>query len=196
MSWTVPGTLLQIPREEAGGIADRFGSMFLAGGMVLSQISQLTGLAPYTVQNWVKRGFLSPPVRKRYSMRQLCRILNINTLKGVLPMERICGLLGYVNGRLDDESDDLIDDAALYFLFVRLAADTPTDADGVPRSDAVEAALASYAEPYAGAKQRVARVLRLMLTAYGAACLRDAAESQLAALEAEQPITNKGENAL
>ena len=37
-------------------------------------------------------------------------------------MEKICGLLTYVNGHLNDESDDLIDDSELYFIFVQLAA--------------------------------------------------------------------------
>ena len=47
----------------------------LAGGMVLGQIASLTGLEPHTVQNWVKRGFLSNPVNKRYSCNQFCRIV-------------------------------------------------------------------------------------------------------------------------
>ena len=107
MNWTIPGTVLQAPRQEAERIEDVFSSMFLAGGIVLSQVSAITGLEPYTVQNWVKRGFLVPPVRKRYTLRQLCRIININMLKAALPMEEICGLLGYINGHLNDESDDL-----------------------------------------------------------------------------------------
>ena len=117
MKWIVPGTVLEIPRKDAEHIEDVFSAMFLAGGIVLSQVSNITGLEPYTVQNWVKRGFLAPPVRKRYTLRQLCRILNINMLKNALPMERICGLLAYVNGELSDESDDLIGDEELYFMF-------------------------------------------------------------------------------
>ena len=97
MKWRIPGTVLQIERENADGVEEIFSSMFLAGGMVLSQVSNITGLEPYTVQNWVKRGFLSPPQHKRYSMNQLCRILHINMLKSVLPLEQICGLLSYIN---------------------------------------------------------------------------------------------------
>ena len=122
MKWTIPGTVLQIRREDADSVEELFSSMFLAGGMILGQVASVSGLEPYTVQNWVKRGFLSAPQRKRYSMRQLCRILNINMLKSVLPLERICGLMGYINGELDSEEDDIIDDAQLYFLFVKLAA--------------------------------------------------------------------------
>ena len=95
MNWTIPGTTLVIPRSEAGQIQARFQSMFLAGGMVLSQVTSLTGLDPYMIQNWVKRGFLPKPEQKRYSLNQLCRIITIHMLKAVLPMERICGLLDY-----------------------------------------------------------------------------------------------------
>lgn len=149
MNWILPGTVLEMDRGEADQAEAKISALFLAGGMVLSQVTDLTGLEPYTVQNWVKRGFLPPPVRKRYSRRQLCRIININMLKNILPMETICGLLGYVNGALNDESDDLIDDAELYFLFVRLAARTDT---GAVTENALTAALSHYVEPAPGAR--------------------------------------------
>ena len=104
MQWTIPGTVLREPVANAALVENQFSAMFLAGGIVLSQVAQLTGLEPYTVQNWVKRGFLAPPVKKRYSLKQLCRIMNINTLKSILPMDDICGLLTYINGDLHDES--------------------------------------------------------------------------------------------
>ena len=183
--WNVPGTVLQIPREEADGLEQRFADLFLAGGMVLSQVANLTGLEPYTVQNWVKRGFLPPPEQKKYSICQLCRILNINMLRAALPMERICGLLSYINGRLDDASDDIIDDAKLYFLFVRLAARAKQlDAPG-QWEQALEEALADYQEPVPGAKQRVEKALRVMMTAWVAARMRQMAEEQLARMEKE-----------
>lgn len=183
MKWTVPGTVLQIPRQDAEHIQDLFSPMFLAGGIVLSQVSGITGLEPYTVQNWVKRGFLIPPQRKRYTLRQLCRIININMLKGVLPMERICGLLGYINGQLNDESDDVIDDSQLYFMFVRLAARAKELDREQDREALLERAMASYEEPVPGAKERVKQVLRIMLTAYIAARMRQEAEKMLDALE-------------
>ena len=85
MEWTIPGTVLRISRKDAEHIEDVFSSMFLGGGIVLSQVSGITGLEPYAVQNWVKRGFLPPPERKRYTLRQLCRIININMLKACCP---------------------------------------------------------------------------------------------------------------
>jgi hypothetical protein len=186
MEWTIPGTVLSCPRSEAGHIEDRFGAMFLGGDIVLSQVVGITGLEPYAVQNWVKRGFLSPPQRKRYTLRQLCRIININMLKSVLPMERICGLLGYVNGQLDDESDDIIDDSQLYFMFVRLAAQVGQINDPAAWDECIAREMEGYAEPTPGAAQRVVQVLRIMLTAWASARLQKQAEKMLYDIEIKE----------
>ena len=177
MQWIIPGTVLRGEEGEAEHIEALFQPMFLAGGMVLSQVANLTGLEPYIVQNWVKRGFLSPPQNKRYSLRQLCRILNINTLRGVLPMERICGMLGYINGALDDESDDIIDDSVLYFMFVRLAAQARAIERTGGWEQAIQDVLRDYQEPRPGAKDRIAKVLRVMVLGYAASRMKQEAEA-------------------
>ncbi len=166
MNWTIPGTTLTAPRANADQTGDMFQSMFLAGGMVLSQVSSITGLESYTIQNWVKRGFLSPPVNKRYNMEQLCRIIIINMLKGVLPLEEICNLLTYINGDLADESDDLIDDTMMYFMFVKLAARARHIGGDQNWDDALMEATANYVEPVPGARERVIKVLNIMLMAW------------------------------
>ena len=122
MHWTIPGTVLEAHREAEGESERMLRSLFLGGDISLSQVAGITGLEPYTIQNWVKRGFLTPPVQKKYSIDQLCRIINIHMLRGVFSLERTCGLLGYVNGQLNDRSDDIIGDAELYFMFVSLAS--------------------------------------------------------------------------
>lgn len=183
MDWIIPGTVITVRPEDADRVDQQFRSMFLAGGMVLSQVAGVTGLEPYTVQNWVKRGFLSPPERKKYSLNQLCRIININMMKNVLPMERICGMLSYINGHLDDDSDDIIDDSQLYFMFLRLAAHYRTMHNESGRDDLIARELKEYVEPIPGAKDRVAKVLRIMLTAWAAAQLRQAAEQMLKEIE-------------
>ena len=183
MDWILPGTVLTIQREDAGRIEQQFSSMFLGGGMVLSQVSGITGLEPYAVQNWVKRGFLSPPERKKYSMAQLCRILNINMLKNVLSMDKICGMLRYINGDLDDDSDDIIDDSKLYFMFVRLAAHYRVMQNESGRDTLIAQELRDYVEPVPGAKERVATVLRIMLTAWAAARLQQTADHMLKEIE-------------
>ena len=166
MNWTIPGTTLTDRRDNADHVEEIFHSMFLAGGMVLSQVSAVTGLEAYTIQNWVKRGFLAPPKNKKYNLEQVCRIITINMLKGALSLERICSLMQYINGDLTDESDDIIDDAVLYFMFVKLAARARHIGGNQNWEDAIESAMSVYIEPTPGAKAQVEKVLRAMLMAY------------------------------
>lgn len=187
MEWIIPGTVISQPMEEAEHLEERLTAMFLGGGMVLSQVAAVTGLEPYTVQNWVKRGFLTKPQQKKYDLEQLCRIITINMLKDALPMEEICGLLEYINGDLDDESDDLVDDHKLYFMFVRLAAHHRKMHDPAGREAYVQEILAGYAEPVPGARDRVEKVLSVMLTAWAAALLRRQAMTMVAELKEEKP---------
>ncbi len=177
MQWNIPGTTLAGNPQEAALLEQQFSAMFLAGGIVLSQVSAITGLEPYMVQNWVKRGFLPSPQQKRYNLNQLCRILNINMLRRVLPMERIVGLLSYINGSLDDSSDDIIDDSKLYFMFAALAARLRTDQAGMEA--AIDEAMDGYTSPILGARERVEKVLRIMLTAWAAAQLYEKTEKLL-----------------
>ena len=182
MNWTIPGTTLQGLRNNADRTEGLFQSMFLAGGLTLSQVSTITGLEPYTIQNWVKRGFLAPPKNKRYDMEQLCRILNINILKGPLPIEQIVKLLAYLNGDLTDESDDLIDDTLLYFMFVRLAARARYIGGTKAWDDALLEVTENYIEPIPGAREKLIRVLKIMLTAWCASRLQQEATEMISTL--------------
>ena len=181
--WTIPGSVLQIKREEAEFIPQQLEALFFGGGITLSQVTGITGLEAYTVQNWVKRGFLTSPVGKRYTLRQLCRILNINMLRGSMPIDRICRLLAYVNGQLDDESDDMIDDSQLYFMFVKLAVRMKELYDPEKATVILDEYLAEYEEPIPGARERVREVLRIMLTAWLAARMMQETEKMLNALQ-------------
>lgn len=182
MNWSLPGTVLPARREDASFIEQQFAAMFMGGGIALGQVATITGLEPYAIQNWVKRGFLPPPEHKRYNMNQLCRIITINMLKSVLPMERISGLIGYINGDLDDDTDDMIDDAKLYFMFVRLASGFSFMHNGDGRDSAIGQILSDYKEPVPGAKERVEKVLRIMLTAWAADLLNKETNKMVEAL--------------
>ena len=98
-------------------------------------------------------------------------------------MEKICSLLGYVNGQLDDESDDLIDDSELYFMFIRLASRVNELGNQENLEKAMERTLADYREPVPGARKRVEKVLRIMLTAWAAAKMQATAERLMEQLE-------------
>ena len=166
MEWTIPGTVLTGPREDVEYSIRQIEGMFLGGGMIRSQLASVSGVEAHDIQNWVKRGFLPNPVNKRYSIRQFSRIVTINMLRTAMPMERICSLLRYVNGKLDDESDDLIDDTVLYFMFLRLAARARHIGGTDTWEEALAEILADYDEPIPGAKERIDKVLRIMLTAW------------------------------
>lgn len=179
MQWIIPGTTLKGQRSTADSAQERFQSLFLAGGLTLSQVSSITGLECHTIQNWVKRGFLPPPQKKRYNMEQLCRILNINILKGPLPLDQIISLMGYLNGDLADERDDMVDDTALYFMFIRLAARARHLGGTKAWDDALEEVTAQYQEPQPGAREKLIHVLRIMLTAWCASRLQTEAMTMI-----------------
>ena len=180
----IPGTVLD--RKAMGNVTGKEflkKIFYISDGIMLSQIKEISGIDGSTLQNWVKRGFLTKPQNKRYSLRQLCRLIHINLLKGILLLDRICGLLGYVNGQLDDESDDLIDDSVLYFMFVRLAARSKELYNPEIRESVLDEELRDYQEPVPGARDRVKEVLRIMLTAWLASRMAQEAERMLSQLQ-------------
>lgn len=179
MHWIIPGTTLEGLRANADRTDGLFQSMFLAGGLTLSQVAAITGLETHTIQNWVKRGFLSPPRAKRYDLEQVCRIINMNMLKGTLQLEQVCSLMQYLNGVLSDESDDLVDDSRLYFMFVRLAARARQVGGDEEWEDALQKITEDYLEPVPGAREKLMKVLRIMLTVWAANSLRSTAEKMI-----------------
>lgn len=179
MQWTIPGTTLTGKRSDADRTDGLFQSMFLAGGLTLSQVSTITGLEPYTIQNWVKRGFLAPPQSKKYNMEQVCRLININILKGNMPLEQIVTLMRYLNGSLVDESDDLVDDTMLFFLFVKLAARARYIGGTQAWDDALVQITEDYREPVPGAREKLIKVLKIMLTIWCANQLKVQADKML-----------------
>ena len=84
-----------------------------------------------------------------------------------------------MNGQLDNEQDDIIDDSDLYFIFVRLAANSRELYREENREAVLDEALADYQEPVPGAKERVKTTLRIMLTAWLAARMTQEAERML-----------------
>lgn len=182
MQWTIPGTTLTGERDQADSVESLFQPLFLAGGLTLSQVASITGLESYTIQNWVKRGFLPPPRKKRYDMEQVCRIININILKGNMPLEQIIHLMSYLNGSLTDESDDLVDDTMLFFLFVKLSARARYIGGSKTWDDALVEITEDYREPVPGAREKLIKVLKVMLTVWCANMLKQQAEDMIAQL--------------
>lgn len=177
----LPGTTVEADISRENATEQLLSPLFLAGGLTLSQVAQLTGLEPYVIQNWVKRGFVSSPKRKRYAKNQFSRIVIINLLKDCLQIDKICSLLSYLNGVLNDESDDIIDEFRLYCCFTKVAARMETEAQGGRDQwhRWCHEVLKDYEAPFPGARERVAEGLWVMLTAHGAARLKSEAELKL-----------------
>jgi len=161
----LPGTTIEATITT--GAADRqLTPLFSCGGLVLSQVCQLTGLEGYTIQNWMQRKFLSSPIKKKYTRHQLCRIFNINLLKDTFTLEQAVTLLGHINGNLDDTGDDIIDDSQLYaYLVDCLAVQNCSDCLDLSRvGETVRAVTADYHNLHRSAEIRLRLVLEIMLT--------------------------------
>lgn len=184
MHTTYPGSTVEASALCRGSSRQLFDGVFATGGITLSQVSIMTGLEPYMIQNWVKRGFVSPPQRRVYSRNQLARILIINMLKESLQIDRICGLIRSIGGFTEDASDDVISDEELYHAYVDLLARH----DGVRMDEATIEALAREQcresvglQP--GGEEILIRILKIMVYAHAAATLRRSAETLLATLQ-------------
>lgn len=159
-----PGT--KVPVATTGLLEGIFTA---TNGITLSQVCEITGLEASTVQNWIKRGYVNPPVGRKYSRNQLGRIILINLLRDTFVIERIARLISYVNGNLLDRSDDIMDDSDIYKCLCDILI-TPekkvnVDEDSLPQK--VDQRLKGFQEPFPGAKDR----LKLILEALGYACM-------------------------
>lgn len=183
MERTFPGMTVETSRLEPGSSRALFAGIFAAGGITLSQVSHMTGLEPYLIQNWVKRGFVSSPKNRLYSQSQFARILLIQMLRESLQIEKICSLLSVLEGETPAESDDLIRDDELYHRYVDLLArgDFRVIEPASVERAAAEAA-ADFPEAFPGARRQLTRILEVMLYAHAAARLRDKASEILSSL--------------
>lgn len=183
MSTTFPGTNIESLSLTKGSSVTLFDGIFATGGITLSQVCVMTGLEPYLVQNWVKRGFVSSPVKRVYSRQQFARIVIINMLRESLQIDKICGLIRIIGGVLDDTSDDLIQDDELYHRYVDMLADPSLDlTDPESVLSAAEQAIKGFEEPISGAKKKLVRILQVMLYAHSASKLRASAAEILSTL--------------
>ncbi|MBR6650326.1 MAG: DUF1836 domain-containing protein [Clostridia bacterium] len=184
MAVVLPGTTIEVSRLEKGISKTMFDGIFAAGGITLSQVSVMTGLETYLIQNWVKRGFVSSPQKRQYSKNQFARIVIINMLRESLQLDKICGLLQYINGVLDDENDDIISDSELYHMYAdMIACGGMSVSDRESVESAAVKACEEYEEKQAGAKKRIIKILQVMAYAHFASLSRKAAEEMLARLD-------------
>lgn len=179
----VPGTIIPITKSTGpGGEGFLHGIFAATSGLMLSQVREITGLDTPALQNWVKRGFVSPPEHKRYNIDQVARILIINMLRDVLQLEKIAFLLSYINGSVYDRDDDIIPESVLYdyICHIRHACGGAWSEHDAEKK--ILEATANYVENIPGATHRLHGALKVILLALKSAQLKKEAETLLASL--------------
>lgn len=179
----LPGTLIETGKLTEGESRRIFDNIFSCGGLMLSQVCNMTGLEAYTVQNWVKRRFVSSPKGRMYDVDQFSRLVIINMLKQSLQLDTIEKLLSYINGHLDDHADDMITDSELYHLFVSLLIKHEGFSDFNKTKELAQQLTDTYKEPLPGAKKRLCKVLEIMTQSYYSAELKRHAEILMCELD-------------
>lgn len=184
MTKTFPGTTIEVTSLERGCSKKLFDGIFAAGGITLSQVSVMTGLEPYLIQNWVKRGFITSPQKRMYSKEQFARIIIINMLRETLQIDKICELIKVIGGVLDDPEDDIIGDDELYHRYVDMVAELGYDFTTKREvADAAEKAVEDFVERFPDSRHKLSMILQVMLYAHVSAMMRRSAEEIFATLQ-------------
>ncbi len=179
----LPGTLIETGILSDGDSRKIFDNIFSCGGLMLSQVCNMTGLEPHTVQNWVKRRYVSGPKGRMYDVDQFSRLVIINMLKQILPLDSIEKLLSYINGALDDRSDDIITDSELYHIFVSLLLRFSSLKDIENVNSYANQVTENYNEPVTGGRNRLCKVLVIMAQSYFSSEMKKQAELMMCDLE-------------
>lgn len=183
MSTTFPGMTVEVMKLEKDSSRRFFDSVFAAGGLTLSQVSLMTGVETYAIQNWVKRGFVGSPKNRMYSRNQFSRIVIINMLRESLQIDKICELIRIISGVLDDDSDDLISADELYHSYVELIAENPINLSEKGSVALASDAVAEHIISDTVTKSKISKILQIMVYAHTASMLRKKAEDIFSSLE-------------
>ena len=181
----IPGTKLK--KSDMGNVTGlEFLSkvFYISEGVMLSQIREVSGIDGSTLQNWTKRGWVANARLKKYNIDQVAHILIINMLRSCIQLDHIAFLLQYINGKIDDTSDDIIRDSVLYDYICRIL-DALTRQDVASKAsikEVIREQIASYEEAMEGARDRLANALEIIVTAYYAALIKRSSDEMLATL--------------
>ena len=171
----VPGTkLLRSDVGEVTGMEFLSKVFFITDGVMLTQIREVSGIDGSTLQNWTKRGWVANSKLKRYDINQVAHILIINMLRSCMQLDRIAFLIEYINGRVDDRSDDIIPDSALYDYICKildLLMSYELCSLGSIR-EAIAKVTANYEERIEGARERLTKALEIIVFAYYASLIK------------------------
>ena len=183
---TIPGTVI---RKDRNGLSSSNGDFLynifaITNGLMLSQVKDITGMDAPALHNWIRRGWVMRPINKKYSITHVARILIINLLRNVMPLEKIASLLKYINGDTDDLTDDIVDEVSLYKYICKLdeLCNELNLSDELAVNDALKECLSDYEEKLAGAKDKLFNALKVVLLAVYASKIKNRAGEMLEAL--------------
>ena len=185
---TIPGTTIPARRDKDIPSVGFLNGIFAAtSSLKLSQIREMTGLDASALQNWVKRGWVSPPINRGYNIDQVARILIINMLRSAFQLEQIAFLLSYVNGSVYDRSDDIIPESQLYeyicLLVNRCALSGKIDDEMLDQC--IFDVTQHYVEIIPGARHRLSVALKIIILADRSILIKQLAEQLLEDLRSQ-----------
>ncbi len=178
----IPGTVLTFDSSKNSCAFDVIKPFFaLTNGITLAQVRELTGLETSTIQNWVKRGWVPSPINKRYGERQIVRIILINSIRRSMKIEQVINLMAYINGDVEDTSDDVVSDEVLFNEFCR--AVYLSDKAHTSDNEVIGAIVSEQVSHVPGldeiGRDKLQRTLRIMVLAFLAAQLQDEVDAEL-----------------
>ena len=183
----IPGTILN--RREMGdvtGLEFLKKIFYISDGVMLTQIREISGIDGSTLQNWTKRGWVANARLKRYNIDQVAHILIINMLRSCMQLDKIAFLVSYINGRVYDQSDDIIRDSQLYDyicrILDRLMHAGEITKDNTTLRDTIEEITSDYEEKVTGARKRLNTAIEIIIIAYYASIIKSHSDDMVDAL--------------
>ena len=173
----IPGTKLKkAEMENLTGLAFLKKVFFVSEGVMLTQIRDISGIDSSTLQNWTKRGWVANARLKKYNMDQVAHILIINMLRSCMQLEHIAFLIHYINGSVEDRSDDIITDSQLYDYICRILDKLMNAGEISPDNSTlkttIEKITSGYEEKVSGARRRLNTALEIIIIAYYASIIK------------------------
>ena len=180
----IPGTILN--RKDMGdvtGMEFLKKIFYISDGVMLTQIREISGIDGSTLQNWTKRGWVANARLKRYNIDQVAHILIINMLRSCMQLDKIAFLVSYINGRVYDESDDIIRDSQLYDYICRildkLMKAGEISPDSTTLKSTIEKITSDYEEKVTGARRRLNTALEIIIIAYYASIIKSHSDAMV-----------------
>lgn len=181
-----PGTIVE--KSELSGAQFLQGIFITGNGLIMRQLNEITGITVPAIQNWVARGFISHPEQKRYSKNSVARIFIINALRQTMNLDDIKKLLVFVNGKVDDKSDDIIEESELYAYFCEIVFDEKFSFNSVEQL--IDRVIANYSEKIGGAKQKLKTALEIICINHLSATLQNRSNALMQTIS-QQNFLNK-----